>query len=362
MRIVQFITPSQIGGAEVHVLSLAARLRRRGHEVTVVCPRGRALERELRARGLPLWAPRTTGKFDPATLLRLAGRLRRWRADVLHTHLSTASLLGSLAARLVGVPAIATVHGLNTRTCFRFAGRLIAVSQAVKQHLVAQGVPADRIRVIYNGIDLPLGPKAARRDLAAGMMRLSQAVVVGTVGRLGPEKGHRYLLEAVAELARRRELPPIQVLIVGEGRELVALRALAARLGIAERVTFAGFQRDVWPYLAAMDVFVLPSLKEGLSLSALEAMALGKPVVASRVGGTPEVVEDGVTGMLGPPRDGSALAEALASLLGRRQAMAEMGKAGRQRVAERFDAERMANQIEHLYREAAEGATPRPAP
>jgi len=358
MRIVQFITPSQIGGAEVHVLSLAARLQRRGHEVTVVCPRGRDLERELQARDLPLWAPRTTGKFDPATLLRLARRLRRWRAEMLHTHLSTASLLGSLAARLAGVPAIATVHGLNSKTCFRFADRLIAVSQAVKQHLVAQGVSADRIRVIYNGIDLPpVGADfgAARPDLRRQIAPAPGTVVFGAVGRLGPEKGHRYLLEAAAQLAHRSGLPPVHVLIVGRGREEEPLRALAQRLGMDRRVTFAGFQRDVWPYLSIMDVFVLPSLKEGLSLSALEAMALGRPVVASRVGGTPEVVEDGRTGILVPPRDVSALTQALASLLQEPETMDRMGQAGRRRVAERFAAERMAGQIEDLYREAAAG-------
>jgi glycosyltransferase involved in cell wall biosynthesis len=352
MRIVQFITPSQIGGAEVHVLSLAARLLRRGHDVTVICPRGRDLERELRARDLPLWAPRTTGKFDPVTLIRLARRLRSWRADVLHTHLSTASLLGSLAARLAGVPAIATVHGLNSKTCFQCADRLIAVSQAVKQHLTAQGVPPDRIRVIYNGIDLPADVHTPQPDLRQRVAPAS-AVVFGTVGRLGPEKGHRYLLEAAAQLSRRAGLPPVHVLIVGQGREEAPLRALAQRLGIGDRVTFAGFQREVWPYLAIMEVFVLPSLKEGLSLSALEAMALGKPVVASRVGGTPEVVEDGETGMLVPPSDASALAEALASLVRSPEAMERMGRAGRQRVAERFGAERMASEIEEVYREVA---------
>ena len=352
MRIVQFITPSQIGGAEVHVLSLAARLLRRGHDVTVICPRGRDLERELRARDLPLWAPRTTGKFDPVTLIRLARRLRSWRADVLHTHLSTASLLGSLAARLAGVPAIATVHGLNSKTCFQCADRLIAVSQAVKQHLTAQGVPPDRIRVIYNGIDLPADVHTPQPDLRQRVAPAS-AVVFGTVGRLGPEKGHRYLLEAAAQLSRRPGLPPVHVLIVGQGREEAPLRALAQRLGIGDRVTFAGFQREVWPYLAIMEVFVLPSLKEGLSLSALEAMALGKPVVASRVGGTPEVVEDGETGMLVPPSDASALAEALASLVRSPEAMERMGRAGRQRVAERFGAERMASEIEEVYREVA---------
>ena len=240
LRIVQYITPSQIGGAEVHVTALADRLRARGHEVAVVCPRGRPLVAELVARGLRVRTPRTIGKLDPVTLARLVGWLGRDRAQVIHTHLSTASLLGSLAARIRGIPAVATVHGLNTRTCFNWAHAIIAVSNAVKQHLVAQGMAAD--------------------------------------------------------------------------------------------------------------LFVLPSIQEGLSLSALEAMALGKPVVACRVGGTPEVVVDGETGVLVSPGRPEELAGALERLLEGPDRARAMGAAGRRRVREAFDFEQMVSKIEEVYR------------
>jgi len=349
VRVYQFITPSQIGGAEVHVLTLSRKLAERGHQVTVVCPRGRALAQEARRRGLDLWSPRTTGKFDPATLLRLAARLRRDRVDVLHTHLSSASLIGSLAARLAGVPAVATVHGLNRRTCFMYARHIIAVSQAVRGHLLAQGVPQSRITVIYNGVDLGRYRQAPETDSLRARLGVGAGVsLIGAVGRLGSEKGHAYLVEATAILIKREALP-VRLLIVGDGRNRHLLEQTARRCGIAQDVTFAGFQRDVTSYQAALDIFCLPSLKEGLSLSALEAMALGKAVIASRVGGTPEVVVDGETGLLVEPADPEALARALAALLQDPQRAREMGEAGRERVARIFDLERVVDQVEKVY-------------
>ena len=358
MRVYQFITPSQIGGAEVHVIALCRKLAARGHHVTAVCPRGRPLVTELRHHGIDLWAPRTTGKFDPLTLARLAARLRRDRVDVLHTHLSTGSLIGSLAARLAGVPAVATVHGLNRRTCFNYARRVIAISQAVRRNLIEQGLPDSRVTVIYNGVEW----QRYREVPHAGALRAelgfsADDLVIGAVGRLGPEKGHFYLIEATA-LAARAGLP-LRLLIVGEGRQRQVLEDTAHRCGIAERVTFAGFQRDVRPYQAAMDIFCLPSLKEGLSLSALEAMAVGKPVIASRVGGTPEVVIEGESGMLVEAANATALAEAILALARDPQRARRMGEAGRVRVERYFDLERMVDQIEEVYGQMAAGTRSR---
>jgi glycosyltransferase involved in cell wall biosynthesis len=355
VRVYQFITPSQIGGAEVHVMTLCRKLAERGHGVTVVCPRGRALTRELEDRGFDVWAPRTTGKVDPVTLVRLAARLRRDRVAVLHTHLSTASLIGGLAARWARVPAVATVHGLNTRTAFAYARRIIAVSHAVCEHLVAQGMPVSRISVIYNGIELDRYREPPDAGLVRARMGLAPGEsLIGAVGRLGPEKGHSYLIEAMALLIKREGLQA-RLLIVGEGRNRPVLLQTARRCGIADRVTLMGFQRDVMPYEAALDLFCLPSLKEGLSLSALEAMALSKPVIASRVGGTPEVVADGETGLLVEPANPEALARALSELLRDRERAQRMGAAGRARVERLFDLERSVDQVEEVYRRLVGG-------
>jgi len=350
LRILQYITPSQIGGAEVHVITLTEKLRERGHQVTIICPRGRPLAAELAARGLPVRTPRTFGKLDPVMLVRLAAWLRREHIQVIHTHLSTASLLGSLAARMTGVPSLATVHGLNTRTCYNYAHGIIAVSNAVKQHLVAQGLPAERISVIHNGVDL----RAFARPDSSGEVRRAwrlpeAAPVLVTIGRLAPTKGHADLLHALAILVRDPGWRELRLLVVGAGPLLSELRRLAERLELAQRTVFAGFQRDVLPSLQAAEVFVLPSVQEGLSLSALEAMALGKPVVACRVGGTPEVVVDGETGILVAPGQPAELARALDQLLSNPDQARAMGAAGQRRVQEAFDLEKMVTRIEGVY-------------
>ena len=351
LRIAQFITPSHIGGAEVHVSALSDKLRGRGHEVTVICPRGRALVRELQARGLRVRTPGTTGKLDPLTLMRLARWLRADRAQLIHTHLSTASLLGSWGARAAGIPAIATVHGLNTRTCFNWAHAIIAVSNAVKQHLVDQGIAPDRITVVHNGVDLRA---LSRPDESAPTKQQwglpVTAPVLITVGRLAPKKGHRDLLEAVSKLLESPRWREVRLLIVGTGVLSAELKRDAERLGLAGRVTLTGFQQDVVPFLQAADIFVLPSIQEGLSLSALEAMALGKPVVACRVGGTPEVVVDGETGVLVAPGQPEELASALERLLAAPERARAMGEAGRRRVEDAFDFEQMVTKIEGVYR------------
>ncbi len=361
LRIVQYITPSQIGGAEVHVCALSERLRARGHEVTVVCPKGRLLVAELAARGLRVRTPRTMGKVDPVTLARLVGWLGRDRAQVIHTHLSTAGLLGSFAARIRGIPAVATVHGLNTRTCFNWAHAIIAVSNAVKQHLVGQGMAAERITVVHNGVDL----RAMSRADEGGAVREMWDVPVGapvliTVGRLTPKKGHRDLLAALARLVGDARWGDVRLLIVGTGALLRGLKREAEQLGLGERVVFTGFQREVLPFLQAADIFVLPSIQEGLSLSALEAMALGKPVVACRVGGTPEVVVDGQTGVLVSPGQPEELASALQGLLEHPDQARAMGAAGRERVRNSFDFEQMVSKIEEIYRSLISQHTPAP--
>lgn len=357
----QYITPAGIGGAEVHVLTLAEKLRQRGHDVLVVCPRGRPFVAELVARELPARTPRTLGKLDPVMLARLSYWLRRDRREVIHTHLSTASLIGSLAAYLAGVPAVATVHGLNTRTCFKLAHGIIAVSNAVKQHLVVQGMAGDNIAVIHNGVDLELLSRPYHRAALRAQWGVpAEAPLLVTVGRLAPEKGHRDLLQALRLLVGKPEWQELQLLMVGAGVLQGQLRAEAEQLGLAGRVIFAGFQRDVAPFLQAADIFVLPSLREGLSLSALEAMALTKPVVACRVGGTPEVVEEGKTGLLISPASPTELADALDRLLRDPELAVQMGEAGAQRVRKSFDLEQTVSKIEGIYRALIAGARPSP--
>lgn len=347
MRVLEAITPSGIGGAEVFVTEFCRRTRDSGLSVELFCPAGRPLVGYAASRGVNCVGWKTRGKFDPLTVVRLARLLKQGRFDVVHTHLSTASLLGALAARLAGVPSVAHVHGLNTATCFRFSSRVIAVSQAVRDHLCAQGVSDSKISVVYNGVDLKSFRPVPAADGKRSQGRNPEELLLGTFGRLSEEKGQRVALEAMFVL--RADHPNARLVLAGRGPDLDNLRVSAQALGIEDRVEFVGFLDDVRGWMSACDVVAVPSLREGLGLAAIEAMALERPVAASATGGLKEVVADGQTGFLVAPNDPNALAKGLSALLGQPQLRYRMGSLGRQRVKEQFEVEKqMAKVVEEL--------------
>ncbi|MBI3910943.1 MAG: glycosyltransferase [Armatimonadetes bacterium] len=336
MRILQVITPARMAGAERSMLSLCEHLAHAGHEVVVIAKPGVELLAAARSLGLAAEGHPIGGKANllaPALLARLA---RRHRADVLHTHLSTASLWGSYAGLLSGVPCVAHVRALNSAACFLAARRIIAVSQAVKDHLVAQRISPDRIDVVYTGIDPARYHLSLSREVARERLGLARdAVIVGVAAHLSPRKGHAVLLEALARLGETR--PPVRALCVGDGNLRPALENQAQALGIAERVTFAGYQPDVLPWYAAMDVVALPAVEgEGLPRTLLEGGFLGLPAIASRISGTPEIVADGRTGYLVPPGDADALAERLGQLAADADLRRRLGEAARERIRRTF--------------------------
>lgn len=338
MRILEFITPSRIGGAETALAAAVRWLETHGDTVTTLVPQGRPIVQYLLDRGITPLTWRTSGKVDPVTLVRLAGLLRTERIDCLHAHLSTAAFLGGLAAGMAGIPSVATVHGFTGAMWYRSVGRLVAVSHAVKAHLVGQGIPDSRIAVVHNGVALnrytPTPAAAAKASLDLD----PDAPVAAVVGRLAPEKGQETAVRAWRRVVDQH--PRARLLLVGDGALLEPLRALAEELELGDAVRFAGFQSDPRPFMTAADVVLLPSLSEGLPLAALEAMALGRPVIASDVGGLPEVVLPGETGLLLPAGDAGALADAALSLFANPARAADLGAAGRARVEAHFDADR----------------------
>jgi glycosyltransferase involved in cell wall biosynthesis len=230
--------------------------------------------------------------------------------------------------------------------------RLIAVSRSIVDKLRQEGRDAAPISLIHNGVDLERydhqGPCCTLRDeydLPA------EGPIVGVVARLEPEKGHPTLLEAWRTIAAA--VPDATLLVVGEGSQRAALEALAADLGVADRVVFTGRRDDVPAVTAALDVAVLPSYREALGLTVLEAMALSRPVVASNVGGIPEMIEDGVTGLLVPPRDAGALAAAILRLLRDHPLADTLGRAGHDLVHESFCIELMVAAVEQIYDDGA---------
>jgi glycosyltransferase involved in cell wall biosynthesis len=300
--------------------------------------------------------------LDWEVVRRLRELVRRLGVSVLHAHNEGAGLYAGLAGRLSGRPVVTTRHGLSFRAGPRgiwlrraaglLARRTVCVGRGV--YRLARRVdrlPARRLEVVYNGVDTRrFAPDPAARARARGRLGLGPAEpVVISVGRLAPEKDYGVLLEAMARLPR----PEARLLLVGEGPARPGLEAMIGELGLAGRVRLLGDRRDVPSLLNAADVFALSSLSEGVSMALLEAMACGLPAVATRVGGTPEVVRQGETGLLCPPGQPRPLAQALERLLARPGLARALGEAGRERVGQRFSLGAMARAYARIYAELA---------
>jgi glycosyltransferase involved in cell wall biosynthesis len=350
---------SGISGSEAHLLSVLPLLRARGWDARMlVLDEGEeGAERfvaELAARDVPVERLRLRLDADPLAFGRLVRRFRRARPEIVHTHLVHADLLGLPAAALARVPVrISTKHGFNAfrlrrgfgsldRAAGRFADVDIAISRGLAAHLAeAEGYDEDAFEVVHYGIAVgpePPPPPPEPR-LAA-------------VGRLIPIKGLDTLLRAVA--AARTEVPGLTLELAGAGPEEDELRGLADSLGLDDAVCFLGPVSPIAPVYERALAVVVPSRGEGFGMVALEAMERGRAVVASRVGGLPELVVAGETGFLVPPDDLEALRAAIAMAASDPARTAELGAAGRRRALEHFPEERPAERLDAIYRRALE--------
>jgi glycosyltransferase involved in cell wall biosynthesis len=352
------------GGAERHLLELWKRIDRARFEVTIACFRAEGqFTDEVRALGWPVHDLRVTGPIYSLAGLRGLARLvsltRDARPDVMHGYLYGPNLFAVLAGRLCGVRAVVVakrnVDAFETprqvalqRLAHRWATHVTAVSETVAGTVVALGVPRERITVIPNGVDVERFrvPPAPRAELGAA----DGVPLIGSVGCLAPRKDQGTLLEALARLDARGVA--YRCALVGDGPDRAALEAQVARLGLGERVRFLGERPDVERLLPALDLFVLSSREEGIPNALLEAMAAGRASVATAVGGTPEVMEDGVSGWLVPPHDADALAAALADALARPAEAARRAAAARA-AAEAMSIDGMARRHEDFYARVA---------
>jgi glycosyltransferase involved in cell wall biosynthesis len=309
----------------------------------------------VRLQALP---PMPLGWTGASRTARFASILRRDRPAIFHAHLTwpLACKYGLIAALVSGVPAVLATAQLFVDVPYDRSARLqqrllasrlgcyIAVSGQVARRLrAAFGVPERKLRVIHNAIPAAAFDGPADPDLRTRMAGPAQRPIVLTCARLDPQKGLSTLLEAAVLV------PAAVFVIAGEGQQQAALRDQAQRLGLADRAVFLGHRADVPALLASCDVFVLPSLYEGLPLAVLEAMAAGRPVVTTAVGGTDEVVCDRETGLLVPPNDPRALASAIRTLLDEPRLAARLAAAGKTRVAAQFSAERMVQSVTQTY-------------
>lgn len=328
------------------MMSLSGALRSLGHLVEFATFRGKALGAHVRAQGFRAdeFAVRT--KVDPFAVLAMARHMRARRYDVVHTHLSTSTVNGCLAARLSRVPCVATVHGLSGKLSYLAADHLIAVSADVRRHMTAQGLHESRISIVHNGVD-PAPPAPGAREAAREALGLpARGPVVGTTARLTALKGVDTALQAVARL--RDDFPDLRYVVFGDGEMEEELRALAASLEIGENVVFAGYRTDLTRLLAALDAFLFPTLREAMGIALIEAMAAGVPVVATRVGGIPEVVAEG-TGLLVAPSDPVGMAEAVGRVLREPDLAGRMVEAAWERVRTEYSSSRMAARTLAVY-------------
>lgn len=372
-KVAHLVLSLNVGGLERVVLRLLERTARdRFAPVVCALEEPGALAEELARLDVPLIVlPRTRG-LDPGLVVRLAAWMRREEIRLVHTHNPGPHLYGALAAGLAraaslprggGPRVVHTKHGRNypgsrrkvlvNQVASALTDRVVAVSDDARAvALEVERIEPAKVVTILNGVDTDVFRPG---DAAAARARLgvpASGYHVGCVARLSPEKDHATLLTAFARLRGAR--PDAHLTLIGDGALRPALEAQAARLGLDGAVTFAGMRGDVAELLPAFDVFALASLTEGISLTLIEAAAVGLPIVATRVGGNPEIVREGETGLLVPPGAPEGLAKALEAVAARGD-RAEMGLRGRTRVVERFGVDRMARAYEDLYDEVLAG-------
>jgi glycosyltransferase involved in cell wall biosynthesis len=383
IRVLRVIARLNMGGPALHVAYLSAGLRDRGYDTTLVAGSLALGEESMAgvAEGLDVpivTVPELHREISPLRDLRavyhLADLIREVRPHILHTHTAKAGTIGRLAARLLGDAGppivVHTFHGHVLRgyfdpvrsNAFRLLERwlakqstaLIAVSPEVRDDLVSLGVaPAEKFEVVRLGIELDQrvgenGFEAARTETRRALGIPDDRFVVGWIGRMTAVKRTGDVLQAVRRL--REQGVDAVLCMVGDGPDRDSAEQRAHELGIVRDSLFLGYQEDVADYYAAFDALILPSANEGTPVSAIESLAGGRPVVATRVGGVPDVVRDGVDGFLVEPGDVDAMAERLARLAADAPLRHRMGEAGRASVHERYSVERLLDDVDRLYR------------
>ena len=348
-------------GGETQVLGLTLALKRAGHTAHLACdPNGTLIQRAQR-EGVTCIPLAIRNAVDVLAGLHLRRIVAGGDYDIVHFHTSRAHAMApfigrALAARVVTRRMDYPPNRLFAPWLYNHAvDGIAAISAGVADALVSSGVERDRITIIPSGVDCDRFRPASveeRRDARRRLGLSENAFVIGSVGMLEPRKGHGFLIEAFASVAKNPPRPDLDLacVIAGGGSERSELESQAARSGPRERVIFAGKVADSRGVLDALDLFVLPSLREGLGVALLEAMACGLPSIVSRTGGAAEAIEDGVSGLLAEPGDAQSIAMALCSLMRDDAMRIAMGAAARKRAMVNFSMEGMAEATLALYR------------
>ena len=344
------------GGQERRILRELEGLDSARFHGVLLCQPGSRLGRVTEERGIPTLWRKMRSAFDPIAFMQIVRLLQQERVDIIHAHSSRDAWLGGAAGKLLGLPVFRTRHLLTPIggpfVYRRLTTRVITVSEGVRQYLISAGVPAAQIVTVPTGIDLKRFDPA-RTDLVDMRQRFGiarDAFVIGIVAVLRVRKGHRFLMQAVKQLAP--EFPQIKLVIVGEGPQESNIRGLIQELALQQHVALLGLQDDIPSILKALDVFVLPAQEEALGTALIEATAMGVPVIATQIGGIPEVVGD--AGLLFPSEDVAALAQHLRTLIKTPTLAARLRVQGQARARELYDGNLMVRRMEEIYVKAME--------
>ena len=366
MKVLHLINTLSAGGAELHLLTLCRQLERQGIETVVACLRervkdSRSLRCDFENEGIRVVRLQADGGYDIRSITRLASLVKKERPSILHTHLPRADLAGVFGRLFYpSVPWVCSVHDIHDKSwsgrwtlpLFNFIwsqpDRVVAISHAVKSWLVKErSLPSQKVTVIHYGIE---SERFSQRQADFRQKwGLKDKVIVGAIGRLEPRKGHDCLISAMPEI--RNAIPNAALVIAGHdplgyGKKL---QSLIDSLNLREKVQLVGFQSDIAAFLYALDVFAFATQSEGFGQVTIEAMAAGKPVVASKIPPLTEIVQDSKTGLLANPGDPQAFANAISWLLTHPEQASKMGKRGQERVCNHFSAQRMADETLSLY-------------
>ena len=364
------------GGAEQLMPTILKKLKQSGFNIRICALQIRAgnpIASELERLGLPVDLIPISNLRQPFNLIHILRYLRFHRPQLLHTQLEFADILGTVAAKILGIPCVSTVHTLDVfpekKTAWgrmklrwfllgTFCDRVIAVSEKTRLHYVQSGgLPRDKVITLYNGVDIS---RFKNMD-ATQTAKLKQALqlplhgkIIITVAVLREPKGIQFMIRALPTIIE--QCPDVHYLIVGDGVHRPALSDLVAALAIKNHVTFAGHRTDIPELLGCCDIFVLPTLKDALPTVVIEALAAEKPIIASDVGGVPEIIENGVNGLLVEPGDPSKLTEACLRLLKDTELTKHIILAGSETVQKRFNIDLQIEQLSRMYEELTSNA------